>query len=115
MAKKLKSADELQYDSRLYATYCNKYCLTAQAYGSSIATTLFVSMLNPEYRGNEFNWSKLEGMATSLAECNVFTGFSPRIWNRYASLIIEDAVKSARYRVQELLRESDVESWLPLN
>lgn len=109
-----KEADELRKKRSLYRTFCDRHVGGAQSYGSAVAVSLFVMMLNPKYRGGAFTWDKLEDMAAGQAATGAFMNYTPSVWARYGPLIQEAAVESSRHRVRELLEDSGVETWLPL-
>lgn len=79
------------------------------AVAEKIATHLFVIMLNPKYRGSNFSYANydIEGHAVSMA------GMS---FERLLSDTEENKLKVRARRVwDELLEESDVESWIGSN
>jgi hypothetical protein len=111
---KKKTPASLRKDLELYAEYCENFTIPAQNHGRATATHLFVSMLNPKYRGPNFTWDIFVRMASKTARATVYQGFSDADWNRYGPLLKESAGDSARLVAMELLRDSDVQSWLPL-
>lgn len=108
------TAEELRNDVDLYGRYCAKITLRVQANGRAAATHLFVLTLNPKYRGPNFRWSYLEDEAAEYAVTMSYSGFTDREWNTFKALIKEDAAHSARLTIRELLKDSGVETWLPL-
>ncbi len=113
-SKTPRTVRELRQDLDLYGKFCQHHTLKAQDVGNAVATHLFVTMLNPKYRGPKFTWTKFEDMAARQAESHAGLSFSSRIWNRYKSLIIESACHSARLTAKRLLKDSGVLEWLPL-
>jgi len=111
----LPTAADLRKDLRLYGRYCEKITLRAQALGNAVATHWFVTMLNPAYRGPAFRWHKLADMAVSHACTSAWSSFTDREWKTFKPLILEDVERVARMTATELLRESAVETWLPLD
>lgn len=114
MKKPAKTAKEIRADLRLYGRYCEKYTVQAQAHGRAVATHEFVMSLNPLFRGPAFRWEGLEAMAARMARATAYQGFSDRVWALYRPLIEEDAARTARIVVKELLDQSGVQTWLPL-
>ena len=110
----MKSVQEIRENGPLYGTYCAKHCTTAQAVGRAVATDLFVTMLNPKYRGANFTWSGLEDRAVRLCATSCFTSFAPTVYARYEALIVEDAEHSVRLTCQSLLKDSGVQEWMKL-
>ena len=109
-----RTATELRLDPKINEPYLQRHILQAQAYGNATATHLFISMLNPKMRGEKFTWERFADIAERHAEVTAWQGFSEWAYRRYGPLIKEDAANSARISAERCLRDSDVQSWLPL-
>lgn len=94
----------------------NKNFEIAASHGTSVAVTLFATMLNPEYRGPNFKWENLADMAAEQAKKSVGLSFSNQnAFKRYRNEIEHTASKWARYEADRLLRESNVMDWHKLS
>ena len=96
-----------------YALY-EKHIPKAQQIGWASARGLFISMLNPKYRGQNFTWERYKEMAVQHAERQAFISFTDLIWSKHESKLLETVRNSAKSSAEECLKESDVESWMPL-
>jgi hypothetical protein len=95
-------------------TLYEKYIPQAQQIGHISAKDLFISMLNPNYRGKNFTWERYKEMAVRVAEKQVFTSFTDAVWAKHEDKLLEAARNSAKLSVDQCLKESDVENWMPL-
>lgn len=91
-----------------------KYIPQAQQIGHISAKDLFISMLNPNYRGENFTWERYKETAVRVAEAQAFTSFTDAVWAKYEDKLLEAARNSAKLSADKCLKESDVESWMPL-
>jgi len=82
----------------------------AEQIGAAVAHDLFISMLNPKFRGAGFKWSRLEDLSVRLAKSHVELAGT---FGRDARAMLEQAALSARHVVKRCLKESDIEAWLP--
>jgi len=86
----------------------NKRLSIAQQVGQSVAYDLFVMMLNPKYRGENFKWENLKNIAMSLADCQV--GLAG-VFGKDLLRMKEIARRSAGFTIDSCLKESDIQSW----
>lgn len=91
-----------------------KHIPAAQVMGAAVARSLFISMLNPQFRGKNFTWEKYKQMVMTRTEISLFMCFPVSVWKRHSKELIECAKHSAKLTAEECLKESGVEEWLPL-
>jgi hypothetical protein len=95
-------------------THYLKHIPQAQQFGSAVARDLFVCMLNPEFRGENFTWDKFREMAVRRAGSSLFTAFPDSVWKKHGKELTEIAQSSAKLAAEQCLKDSGVEKWLPL-
>ncbi len=83
----------------------------AENYGCAVAVSLFAAMLNPQRRGQNWDWANLPKEAGEDAEATVL--LSVCVPPRDESKIKRVAVEAARREAERLLKRSDILAWWP--
>ena len=77
--------------------------------GYDIAVSNFVLFLNPRYRGEKFTWDNLSSIVDEWVEFHVEMQGKNK---RYLKEMQEVASSAAKYKLNWLMKESDLLSWV---
>ena len=85
----------------------------AQGHAQSVVYHEFVTLLNPKYRGKNWNWENFEEFAVRHAEVTAYQSFSDSDWNKYENYIRETARRTARIWARTVMQDSGLMDWWP--
>lgn len=114
VAVTLRTPQERQRAADRATATARRFAATAERNGTAVALSIFASMLNPRMRGAGFRWEGLEALVVRMATAMAHNPFSTATWRRHQETIRFATVSAARDTVRTLLRESDVQTWMPL-
>lgn len=84
---------------------------TAKEIGSVIAYRMFLTMLNPKYRGKKFNWDRFVDLAERHAEVSCYMYFPLQVFEKHETKLKKIAVESASRTAKDCLEESGILEW----
>lgn len=87
---------------------------TAGTFGRSLANALFIDMLDPAARGDEFTWEGFPSFAERHVRAHVFMYYQASTWNLHSSEIKRVAGLAARDQAEYCLSKSKIQEWHPL-
>lgn len=83
----------------------------AKEFGNAVAINMFLTMLNPKYRGKAFNWHKFVELAERHAEVSCYTCFPVEFFEKHEAKLKKIAVEAANKTANECLQNSGILEW----
>ena len=78
-----------------------------KAVGERVAIDLFASMLNPKYRGKNFDWNRFPDMCEQLTKSQVHLSTSKKLTKKD----VESAMEASKREAIHLMNESGILDW----
>lgn len=85
----------------------------AKEHGRAVANHEFVAMLNPKFRGENFDWNNFVDYCARVAAANVYQSFKLDEFLRWETELKTASVESAKTEARLILKDSDLLSWWP--
>jgi hypothetical protein len=73
----------------------------------------FLTLLNPRYRGDGWDWKKFERYCLRWTEIHVRNAFGEEEWSQWGKQAQRDARRLTKLEVQTFLKESGILEWWP--
>ena len=91
--------------------FLNKILPRAQQVGYAVPYHLFVTMINPENRGSNWDWNNFVERAVSGTEVTCWQSFTDREWKKWEAKIKEAAMSTAKIHAEQIIKDSGVLEW----
>jgi len=92
-------------------TFLNKILPRAQQVGYAVPSDFFITMINPENRGPNWDWNNFVKRAVRMTEVTCWQSFTDPEWKKWEAKIKEAAMSTAKIHAESILTDSGVLEW----